>query len=311
MNGIAEPSFDIHPSAHMPGSTARGRQIAEGVAGRRLAAEVEEYFQHGAHVEPGDVVVDVGANVGAFAAAVAGRTEGRVTIHCFEPAAPLFAKLQWNFAHCESLRATRHELHPLALTHAELHGTRRAFYFFTRFPTDSTYDLEPKMDEFVRYFLRVGESVQCALTPLGGPGRALGSSFRTLLTSFCRPDNPLWVWSAHRVTGLRALTCQLASLQRVLDDRDIDNVDLLKIDVEGAELDVLRGCDGAWPRIQRVAVETHDRGGRAAEVVALLENAGLVIKSCRPPKIARHGGAGQLIVLAERPSPARERGRHS
>lgn len=305
MNATAQRGRPPRGAAHPVIPACTGREVATRVAGRGLANEVEEYFQHGARVERGDVVVDVGANVGAFAAAVAGRTGGRVTIHCFEPAEPLFAQLRENFGHDAALRATHHELHPLALTRQELHGTERTFYYFSRFPSDSTYDLPQKMDEFARFFLRVGRDVQRALARFGGPGRALGGAFRAVVERFCRSDNSWWVWSAHRFTGLRTLPCQLASLDRVLAERGIERVDLLKVDVEGAEIDVLRGCGGAWPRIHRVAVETHDRGGRAAEVIALLEDAGFVITSCKPPRVARHGDARQRIVLASRSTRAR------
>jgi hypothetical protein len=52
-------------------------------------------------------------------------------------------------------------------------------------------------------------------------------------------------------------------------------VDLLKVDVERAELAVLAGIAPAdWPRIRQVALEVHDAGGRLAAVRALLEGAG-------------------------------------
>lgn len=47
--------------------------------------------------------------------------------------------------------------------------------------------------------------------------------------------------------------CALCTLSQVLAQQRLQRVDLLKIDVEGAELDVLRGVQPAdWPRIQQV-----------------------------------------------------------
>lgn len=83
--------------------------LAARVGGLDLAEEVEEYFERGARVERGDLVLDIGA----VAAAVAARTGSDVTIHCFEPAAPIFAELQRSFARIDELGATRHELHVL------------------------------------------------------------------------------------------------------------------------------------------------------------------------------------------------------
>jgi FkbM family methyltransferase len=53
-------------------------------------------------------------------------------------------------------------------------------------------------------------------------------------------------------------------------------VDLLKIDVEGAELDVLLGIDPEqWPLIRQAILEVPDHAGRLAEVCDLLSSHGL------------------------------------
>ncbi|KAG6015088.1 hypothetical protein E4U41_004708, partial [Claviceps citrina] len=52
-------------------------------------------------------------------------------------------------------------------------------------------------------------------------------------------------------------------------------VDLLKIDVEGAEMDVLRGVDDEhWPLVRNVVLEI---GDDHAEAAALLEGKGFVV----------------------------------
>ncbi len=50
----------------------------------------------------------------------------------------------------------------------------------------------------------------------------------------------------------------------------------MKIDVEGAELDVLLGVEPQdWPKIRQVSVETHDIDGRLDQVCGILEQMGL------------------------------------
>jgi FkbM family methyltransferase len=53
-------------------------------------------------------------------------------------------------------------------------------------------------------------------------------------------------------------------------------VDLLKIDVEGGELDVLLGIDPPhWPLIRQVILEAHDFNGRLEAICGLLRSHGL------------------------------------
>ena len=79
-------------------------------------------------------------------------------------------------------------------------------------------------------------------------------------------------------------------------------VDLLKIDVEGAELDVLRGIEAAhWPLIRQVTMEVHDVGERIASATQLLRGAGFAQVRVEDP------GWGQLLdnrhIYATRAAP--------
>lgn len=277
-----------------------GIELATRVAGRSLADEVEEYFERGARVRSGDVVFDVGANVGAFAAAVAGRTGADVTLHCFEPAGPTYTKLARTFEQHDALGRTRHELHAVALTRSDLDGTELPFYYFKRFPTDSTYDIEHKLTEFRAFFIKKAAQIDGVVSKVPLVGRPCGRTVRAVLGHLCRPDSDLGVWLAWQVTGLQVLKCKLASLEQVVASRGIDRIDLLKIDVEGAELDVLGGCGSAWSIIRQVAIETDERNGRAEQVKWLLDRNGLEIVSCAPPKVAADGDARQVLIIARR-----------
>jgi FkbM family methyltransferase len=291
------PSESPRAPAPAPADVLLG--VAE-VAGMQLAHEVEEYFEHGAVVNPGDVVIDVGANVGAFAAAVAMRTRGDVTVHCFEAAAPIFTQLQRNFAAHSVLRDTRHELHAVALCAPEQHGEVRPFYYFQYFPTDSTYDIDRKLAGFRQFFRRAATDLERRSAEHALPARALGKVLARTLTHLARDESRLGPFLAMRLTGARRIQCGFASLERVLADRGIERVDLLKIDVEGAELDVLRGCGASWPHIRRVVLETDSRAGRVEEVKALLLASGMRITSCRPPRIADDGDRDLILICAER-----------
>ena len=63
----------------------------------------------------------------------------------------------------------------------------------------------------------------------------------------------------------QTLSCALrASSKRCARNR-IERIDLLKIDVERAELDVLDGIElPDWQNIAQIVIEVHDEGARAA-----------------------------------------------
>jgi hypothetical protein len=72
--------------------------------------------------------------------------------------------------------------------------------------------------------------------------------------------------------------CALRTLSAELAASGWSHLDLVKIDVEGAEEDVLAGiCDGDWPRIRQLVIEVHDVGGRRERMAASLRARGYAV----------------------------------
>ena len=72
--------------------------------------------------------------------------------------------------------------------------------------------------------------------------------------------------------------CEVKPLSLVLEEQQIERIDLLKVDVERAELDVLAGIEERhWPAIRQVVAEVHDEGGRLDLVRSDLENRGFTV----------------------------------
>ncbi len=65
----------------------------------------------------------------------------------------------------------------------------------------------------------------------------------------------------------------MVPLEQILHDHGIEKVDILKIDVEGMELDVLQGGQGCLDRIDRIVVERHSRKLRN-DIVMFLSKCG-------------------------------------
>jgi FkbM family methyltransferase len=88
--------------------------------------------------------------------------------------------------------------------------------------------------------------------------------------------------AADEMLSTSAVEVDVVRLSQVLP-RHRSRIDLVKVDVEGAELEVLRGIDDHdWPRIAAVVVEVHDVDGRLAEVERLLTRHGFSCTSRVP-----------------------------
>jgi len=271
-----------------------------GAGTTRLLDEVDEYFHLGASVRRGDTVLDVGANVGAFALRAAQRAGSDLMLHCFEPSPPTFEALETNFTEQSRLRVSRHRLYRLALGGPENAGTEQTFFHFRRFPTDSTLDIAAKRLEFEHFFqaqgARFGARIERAVA--GPLGRLFGRATARFIAWM--PTGRLGGWMSDRVTGLTRTRCAVDTLSRLVHREGIARIDLLKVDVEGAEMDVLSGAAGVWPRVRAAVIETHDRAGRAHDMVELLGAQGFHHIRTARPRASVEAGLDNVIVYASR-----------
>ncbi|MBW3570676.1 MAG: FkbM family methyltransferase [Gemmatimonadetes bacterium] len=205
------------------------------------------YLRHGVTLEPGDCVFDVGGNIGTFALFAHWHAPG-TRIYTFEPAAPLFQRLRANLA----LNGVPARAFGFGIGEAERTAE------FTFYPNSSGMSSFYADAEEERQVLRVMMDRE----------RVRGTEGMDALLEY--GDELL----EERFRGER-MECRLRPLSAVIREEGVERIDLLKIDVQKAELDVLRGIDAEhWPRIRQIVMEVHDLEGRLAEVVRLLEGRG-------------------------------------
>jgi FkbM family methyltransferase len=198
----------------------------------------EAYLRHGVTVTEGDVVLDVGANVGVAAAFFAVICAAG-SVHCFEPVEPVFRMLRDNVGQLPAC-----VLHPQGLSSRDGHA---AITYYPGADAMSGLYADPLRDrDFVRtVLLNLGRSPQQADQELEGRYEP------------------------------QTLSCVLVRLSSFLRSYGIDQVDLLKIDVERAEVDVVDGIDESdWPKIRQVVIEVHDERGRAGLLQRMLTSKG-------------------------------------
>lgn len=200
------------------------------------------YLRHGVEVGPGDLVFDVGANVGVAASFFAGECKA-AAVHSFEPVAPIFEMLSENVGRFEACRPHRFGL-----------SDRPGEVEFTYYPgaaAMSSLYADPERDRQMVRDVLVGTGVD----PTEADRRLEGD-----------------------FDGL-SVSCEMKTMSAFMEEESIERIDLLKIDVERAEADVLRGIsESDWPKIRKVVAEVHDIEGRLADLSGQLRIRGFRVQ---------------------------------
>ncbi|HEX8559091.1 MAG TPA: amino acid adenylation domain-containing protein, partial [Pyrinomonadaceae bacterium] len=234
--------------------------------------EERVYLKHGVRLAPGACVFDVGANIGMFTLFASQHCPG-ARIYSFEPIRPVFDALRIN----AGLYGPNAKVFPFGLSDAEKTDSFTYYPQFSARSGLSAYASAEDEIDVIKKFLRNKDR-----SGVEGMGNLLEAADELLEGVFTSEE----------------LVCPLRRLSDVMREEGVERIDLLKVDVQQAELDVLLGVNEEdWPKIRQVAMEVHDAPGQASEgrlaaIVSLLE---------------RHG----FRVVAEQDDSLRGTDRHS
>lgn len=202
-------------------------------------------------LRPGDVVLDVGSNIGLASMMFHGKVPG-LRIIAFEPAPPTFACLTDNLReHVPQAVAVRAAVCDRA-------GEIR-FVFYPNAPGNSSLFADREADdETTRRFLR---------------NTGVDAEFIEELLEEVHDGVPMSV--------------PATTVSDVVRLHELSEIDLLKIDVERAELAVLRGIEEAhWPLIRHIVAEVHAEEGRLDRIVTMLADRRFTVTVSQTPKLA-------------------------
>ncbi len=219
-----------------------------------LDHHVEGYLQHGIGIKDGDIVLDIGANVGVFSLRSAQKGQN-VSVYSFEPIPDIHEVLDRNAKEFGNGQITA-----LAIGVSDKNASA-TFTYFPNTPALST--LHPEQWD-------------------NNPG-AFKQAVRGTMTN--PPEGMKWMKlippmfsgfiASYLVKGKKTVNCQLKTLSTVIREQQIPKIDLLKVDCEGAEWSVLQGIeDEHWPMIRSCVIEVHDIDGRFEKVKQLLVSKG-------------------------------------
>jgi FkbH-like protein/FkbM family methyltransferase len=195
------------------------------------------YLRHGIHLQDGDTVVDIGANIGLFSLFVLSQCRD-ACIYAFEPAPVAYQRLK---ANCEAYGSN------VTAVNAGVSDRPRTATFtfyekssvFSGFHADQAEDREA-IRAVVRNALRDETSID---------GEAAEEFVEELIADRLRS-------SSHE--------CRLTSVSQIFQEYGLDRISLLKIDAERSESEILSGIeDQDWPKIAQIVIEIHDATGEA------------------------------------------------
>jgi len=219
-----------------------------------LYADIYEYHtygQHGLRYDENACIIDAGANIGLFTLYALERAPGSKVI-AIEPVPQLWTQLRRNVREFgERVVAVN-----LALGDRDYNGE---FTYYPAIPGMST--LHPRMKE----------------------ERDLVTAILHNLEETGHPEIHQLFAEEHRYIEQRLITetfhCRVRRLSRVCSELGVKTIDLLKIDVQKAELEVLGGIDGPdWPQVRQLVIEVHDIDDRLKKITDLLRAREYIIR---------------------------------
>lgn len=236
------------------------------------------YMQHGVAIKKGATVLDIGSNIGLFSLWAASEAGQQGHVVALEPLPVLHGAMVHNIAShrewCAGRDSTPAQVTALQIGAGDGSHNDAQFTLYTSASGWSTMvpDASETQDN-MRIFLRAALAEPRKDSSLGsGVMPIVGALLLRWIPS--RLFDILSRWYVGRMlAAATTVKCPLTTISEVMSLHNLREVDLLKIDVERAELAVLNGIKVEdWKRVKQTVLEVHDTPpGRLQEVLDLLQ----------------------------------------
>jgi FkbM family methyltransferase len=236
-----------------------------------LYPQVQEYFSDAVNrimSRKDIVVIDAGANIGLFAIEVYLRTDKRGRIYCFEPVKETSEVLRRNLGQFNDPE----KLHTFEYGFSDMEKQVTFNNIRNATPMSSQYD--PLFNDAIAK--RITEIVINKDVPKEY-SNAVMRFLQRLPNFMIRPAVKLMIKSlnASITKNIVKQQCEMIPLSKFIMQNSIRSIDLLKIDVEKAEMDVIRGMrEEDWAIVGAVIMEIHNENGKLDEIKSILSRSG-------------------------------------
>ncbi len=243
------------------------------------------YLRHGVELRAGACIFDVGANIGMFTLFAASESAG-ARIYAFEPVAEIYESLRLNAGwyvgavfEGEGKGNGNGKGNGKGNGNGNGHARGQGEGWVKVFAAGlSDHNGSEEFSYYPRYSMMSGQRAYAA----AGEEREVIDGYLRNEAALGRAGAGELLAQAEELLAGRfeaeVRECRVRRLSEVMRAEGVEWIDLLKVDVQRAELDVLRGVETAdWERIGQVVLEVHDReggGGRVQEVLELLRGQG-------------------------------------
>jgi len=195
------------------------------------------YFKNGIELNDDSIVFDIGANIGLFSLQL-GLINPNLTIYAFEPFDILCDCIERN----KQIYDLNVKICRVGLSDSS--GIKK-FSFFDKVTSMSTY--------------HYNENEHLAL----------------IKSTFTVDSQEALDIVIREKLNHKNVDCNVETISDQIHRHDLGKIDLLKIDAEGAELDILRGiAENHWDLIKQVVVEVNDVDNNLEKILFLLESKG-------------------------------------
>lgn len=242
---------------------------------------MKTYLRHGVKVSDGDCVFDIGANIGLFSIFLSQSYRG-LKLFAFEPIRQTFSLLEKNAGiHLNGWAGSQMKLFNFGLSSRR--GT--ALFEYDRFMSLAATMRPEEVNGCIRKDAGMLEWAKAGVLDLRRISKISDKQACFLLKALSAPVAGSLVAAfmivlllasvIRKKVFLQQTECRLSTVSEVIREHHVDVIDLMKIDVEGSELDVIRGIEpDDWPKIRQFVVEAHDIDGRVEMMRSIFEDHG-------------------------------------